>query len=184
MAGRAQDRLLGSFLTVAGQRSSKSSAAGVVSAAFGGDSTGAWAPASSVSPFRKRSGSSGLLRLLESGFGLGSLAARLLGLFDGGSDGSSEALTKYAMPSSLSFDMAETPGGLSAADYDQMGLARAYGAPAQEGAASSGAQQPQITVNIHAMDSRSFLDRSTEIAAAVRNAMLNSNSINDVVNEL
>ena len=67
-----------------------------------------------------------------------------------------------------------------------MGRARAYGAGASEpsGYASSGAYAPQITVNVQAMDSRSFLDRSTDIAAAVRHAMLNSNSINDVVNDL
>jgi hypothetical protein len=34
------------------------------------------------------------------------------------------------------------------------------------------------------MDSQSFLDHSNEIAQAVRAAMLNSNSINDVVNNL
>ena len=43
---------------------------------------------------------------------------------------------------------------------------------------------PQITVNVQAMDARSFLDRSSDIAAAVRDAMLNLNSINDVVNDL
>jgi hypothetical protein len=37
---------------------------------------------------------------------------------------------------------------------------------------------------VQAMDARSFLDRSNDIAAAVRDAMLNMNSINDVVNEL
>ncbi len=42
----------------------------------------------------------------------------------------------------------------------------------------------QITVNVQAMDSQSFLDHSNEIAQAVRAAMLNSNSINDVVNNL
>jgi len=34
------------------------------------------------------------------------------------------------------------------------------------------------------MDSQSFMDHSADIAAAVRNAMLNLNSINDVVNDL
>ncbi len=34
------------------------------------------------------------------------------------------------------------------------------------------------------MDSQSFLDRSSDIAAAVRNAMLNLSPINDVVNDL
>ncbi len=52
------------------------------------------------------------------------------------------------------------------------------------GGAGGNAPAPQITVNVQAMDARSFLDRSSDIAAAVRDAMLNSNSINDVVNDL
>lgn len=43
---------------------------------------------------------------------------------------------------------------------------------------------PAITVNVQAMDSRSFLDHSEEIARAVREAMLHTNSLNDVVGEL
>jgi hypothetical protein len=38
-----------------------------------------------------------------------------------------------------------------------------------------------ITVNVSAMDSQSFMDRSSDIANAVREAMLNMHSINDVV---
>ena len=34
------------------------------------------------------------------------------------------------------------------------------------------------------MDSQSFLDHSYEIAQAVRQAMLNSHALNDVVNDL
>jgi hypothetical protein len=49
---------------------------------------------------------------------------------------------------------------------------------------SSGSNAPHNMVDAQAMDARWFLDRSAEIAAAVRYAMLNSNSINDVVNEL
>jgi hypothetical protein len=41
-----------------------------------------------------------------------------------------------------------------------------------------------ITVNVQAMDSRSFLDHSDEIARAVREAMLRAHGLNDVVNEL
>jgi hypothetical protein len=44
--------------------------------------------------------------------------------------------------------------------------------------------RPQITIQVQAMDSRSFLDHSSEIARAVRQAMLNSHSLNDVVNDL
>jgi hypothetical protein len=43
---------------------------------------------------------------------------------------------------------------------------------------------PQITVQVQAMDSRSFLDHSEEIARAVREAMLHSHSLNDVVSEV
>lgn len=42
----------------------------------------------------------------------------------------------------------------------------------------------QITVQVQAMDSRSFLDHSEEIARAVREAMLHSHSLNDVVSEV
>ena len=58
-------------------------------------------------------------------------------------------------------------------------------ATASSGSSSGGnGSAPQITVNVQAMDARSFLDRSSDIAAAVREAMLNLSSINDVVNEL
>ena len=54
-------------------------------------------------------------------------------------------------------------------------------------AASSGSQtnySPQITVNVSAMDSQSFMDRSNDIASAVRKAMLNMHPINSVVADL
>jgi hypothetical protein len=41
-----------------------------------------------------------------------------------------------------------------------------------------------ITLNINALDSRSIMDRSDDIARAVRDAMLNSHALNDVVNDL
>ena len=55
---------------------------------------------------------------------------------------------------------------------------------AASGNANGSGAAPQITVNVQAMDARSFMDRSNDIALAVRDAMLNLNSINDVVNEL
>jgi hypothetical protein len=54
-------------------------------------------------------------------------------------------------------------------------------------AASGGNQTaaaPQVTVNVTAMDSRSFMDHSTDIANAVREAMLNMHPINGVVASL
>jgi hypothetical protein len=43
---------------------------------------------------------------------------------------------------------------------------------------------PSIQIQVNALDSKSFMDHSDEIARAVKEAMLNSHSLNDVVNEL
>jgi len=57
------------------------------------------------------------------------------------------------------------------------------GLPSSVAGGGSNAGQ-QITVQVQAMDSQSFLDHSDDIAQAVRQAMLNMNSINDVVTNL
>jgi hypothetical protein len=60
----------------------------------------------------------------------------------------------------------------------------------QQPAATSGIAAPQpatpqqITVNVQAMDSQSIMDRSADIASAVREAMLNMHPINDVIASL
>ena len=135
---------------------------------------------------------------LESGFGIVPLITGLISLFSGGST-APPPLEKYTMPSSISFESAETAGGLTAADFDQTGAARLYGdstgatgtvdsnnaSPSPGVAAPDGATgAPQITVNVQAMDAQSFMDYSSQIAQAVRGAMLNLSSLNDVVNEL
>ena len=56
--------------------------------------------------------------------------------------------------------------------------------PQRTAGAPGGGSASQITVNVQAMDARSFMDRSSDIALAVREAMLNLNAINDVVNDL
>ncbi len=129
--------------------------------------------------------------VLKSGFGVIPLVGSLLGLFGGGAPEAPSPLVKYALPPSLEFQGAQGDFGLGNSDYDQMGMPRLYAPVASERRAaqtdSSGTPTgpaPQITVNVNAMDARSFLDRSSDIAAAVRDAMLNLNSINDVVNDL
>lgn len=119
---------------------------------------------------------------LEGGLGIVPLITGLVGLFGGGSE-APPALEKYAMPSAISFQSAETGGGLAASDFDQTGAPRAY-SPAAGSGGGGGAAAPQVTVNVQAMDARSFMDYSGEIAQAVRGAMLNLSSLNDVVNEL
>lgn len=162
---------------------------------------------------------SAAMLILKSGFGLAPLISGLLGLFGGGGSSAPPPLVKYAMPSALNIQAADTGQGLSNADYDQTGMPRAYdgrtGSPSVDntvsgpgggqsetvpagyqadaaldsaptsGATGNRAPSPaQITVNVQAMDARSFLDRSADIAAAVRDAMLNLNTINDVVTDL
>lgn len=135
--------------------------------------------------------------VFEGGFGMVPLIGGLLGLFGGGSS-SPAPLLKYEMPSSISFTSADVGDTLTAADYDQTGTPRLYGnggagdvdpgsSPADNGRGSvtqPASTTPQITLSVQAMDAQSFLDRSSDIAQAVRTAMLSMNSINDVVNEL
>jgi hypothetical protein len=157
-----------------------------------------------TSPNASKSGASEALSIattvLESGLGMIPLVTGLIGLFSGG-DSTPTPLTKYAMPDKIDFEGADTGSGTSDMDYDQMGTPRTYNAsPASSSSpasslaspalsppspASSPASAPsQITVNVQAMDSQSFLDHSSDIAQAVRNAMLNMSSINDLVSEL
>jgi hypothetical protein len=150
--------------------------------------------------------------MLEAEAGLPLLIAGLVSAFGGGGSSTPPPLVKYAMPAAVDFQAAESEGQVSGLDYDQMGTPRSYAAAGTSGTASgtangaaggmasgttsgtasSGANgggsgsggAPQITFNVQAMDARSFMDRSGDIAAAVRDAMLNLNSINDVVNDL
>ncbi|MEO8596695.1 MAG: hypothetical protein ABI759_25475 [Candidatus Solibacter sp.] len=124
--------------------------------------------------------------LLKSGFGLAPLVSGIVSLFGGGGTEAPPALVKYAMPDGIQFQAAESRSQLTPLDYDQFGLARSSSPPRQNNLISPGSNSAgqQITVNVQAMDARSFLDRSNDIALAVRDAMLNLNAINDVVNEL
>lgn len=117
-----------------------------------------------------------------SGFGLSPLLSGLIRLFTGGPAPQSPApLTKFSLPPSITFNAANASGdqngSIGAADYDQSGRPRAVGS-------SSGPALPPVTIQVAAMDSRSFLDHSAEIAQAVREAMLNMHGLNDVVNDL
>jgi hypothetical protein len=104
------------------------------------------------------------------------------GLANGGVDGQLTDLTYDQM--GIPQNYAETAlGGGASADASGGASGAAYDQPSNATRGASGAAT-QITVNVQAMDARSFLDRSSDIAAAVREAMLNMNSINDVVNDL
>ena len=113
--------------------------------------------------------------VLGSGFGLTSLVSGIIGLFGGKSSPEPAALQSYSLPPSLQLDAGLTPNGsLAAVQYSQNGLPRA----------ESSLLTQNVTVQIQALDSRSVMDRSDDIAKAVRDAMLHSHSINDVVTDL
>ena len=134
--------------------------------------------------------------VFKSGFGLAPLVTGLISLFGGGDSEAPAPLVKYTLPAAVQFEAARTGAGVTGLDYDQSGMPRSYApaggaqssssGPANETSAPAALQAPtpQITVNVQAMDARSFLDRSGDIALAVRDAMLNLNAINDVVNDL
>jgi hypothetical protein len=122
-----------------------------------------------------RGGGGGRLGGILSG-GLVSLGTAIAGLFTGGAS-TPPPLAVYKPPPSLSIEVANAPG-LPVAVEDQSGGARA--APAS----SSPARSVQVTVNVNAMDSQSFLDRSSDIARALRDAMLHMDPVNDLISEL
>jgi hypothetical protein len=112
-------------------------------------------------------GSLGLLSPIVSG---------IMGLFGGGPS-APPPLPVYTPPPQLAIDgflQSQSPAsGASASSQNSASIAPTVGQTA-----------PQITVNVSAMDSQSFMDRSSDIASAVREAMLNLHPINDVVANL
>ena len=120
--------------------------------------------------------------IFGSGLGLVPVISAISSLFGGGSTAPPPTLVKYVAPPQVAVD---TPIPQSQASY-------VAGASAQQasGSGSGGSQAasqgaaPQVTIQVQAMDSRSFLDHSNDIAMAVRQAMLNLSSLNDVVNDL
>jgi hypothetical protein len=113
--------------------------------------------------------------------GLGPLATGLMAIF--GSRGTEQDVPALqfepSAPISIEAGLASN-GQLTEISYGANGTARAVGNTAGRAAAVN----PSIQINVQAMDSRSFLDHSDDIARAVREAMLHSHSLNDVVSEL
>jgi len=117
-----------------------------------------------------------LLNVFGAGLGLSPLISGIASLLGGGgSDSAPDPLMKFALPPSInvSAGVSESGGAAFAVDNPQGGLPRP--APVSPPA--------QITVQVQAMDSKSFLDHSADIAMAVRQAMLESSVLNDVVRE-
>lgn len=107
-----------------------------------------------------------------------SAIAKLFGF--GASKQDLPALTPFSLPTSIDLEGGVSRGGASSVEgisYGQDSLPRAASQPSPRG-------QTNISVNVQAIDSRSFLDHSDEIARAVREAMLSSHPLNDVIAEV
>jgi hypothetical protein len=127
-------------------------------------------------------------RILTSGLGLMSIASAIGKLFGGHTQEEPPPLVRFDLPPSQQFEMASVPDGISRMDYGIGGEVRpirAQESPTPATSATRMTESPtQITVQVQAMDSRSFMDHSGEIARAVREAMLSMHPLNDVVNDL
>jgi hypothetical protein len=95
--------------------------------------------------------------------GLGSLISGITSLFGGGEKKAPPALQLFQLPDAVN-QTVHLQGGSSAG--------------------SAGSSGSAVHVHVQAMDTQSFLNRSNDIARAVKTAMLNSHSLNDVVSEL
>ncbi len=123
--------------------------------------------------------------LLLGGLGIGSLISGISSLFGGDDQPAPPPLVKYALPTALQYEGAVTGNGaVSSYDYNDRGGVRTidYSTPAASQSSPSGSQH--VTIQVNAMDSKSFLDHSDDIARAVRAAILNSSSLNDVISEM
>jgi hypothetical protein len=113
------------------------------------------------------------------GGGLSSLSPLLGGLLSlfGGSGQTIAAPAPFMLPASVQSQAGLTtsaPGQVVPVNYGETGQPRAQSASAS----------PQVTIQVNAMDSQSFLDHSDDIAMAVKQAILNSSSLNDVISDL
>lgn len=113
--------------------------------------------------------------------GLSPIVSGLMKLFGGGSEPAPPpALPVFRLPSAVSIEGGITGQGSSAilpVSSSQSGLPRIDG-----GARRS--TNANINVTINALDARGVLERSDDIARAVREAMLHSHALNDVIGDM
>ncbi len=113
--------------------------------------------------------------LLGQGSILSPILSGIMSLFGGGSSPST-VLSAFEMPSSVNVETATNQ------PVTGIGQGQISGQTGR-GQTSAALQQP-IQVQVSAMDSQSFLDHSSDIANAVRRALLDSHPLSDVIAEL
>jgi hypothetical protein len=115
--------------------------------------------------------------VLGFGLGLSPLISGLVSLFGGGGSSAPAPLVPYVAPLPVN-----ATAGISGSTAGAFGVDTAAGGLPRPQVASP--SNTQITVQVQAMDSQSFLDHSQDIAQAVRQAMLTSTTLNDVIREV
>lgn len=113
------------------------------------------------------------------GGGLSSLSpliGGILSLFGGGGGQTLDVAPPFLLPPPL-----QSQAGVTGAAPGQI-VPVSYGETGPRSPATAAASQ--VTIQVNAMDSQSFLDHSDEIAMAVKQALLNSSSLNDVIASL
>jgi hypothetical protein len=120
----------------------------------------------------------GIASNLLGGFGLLSpIISGIASLFGGSS--SPAPLPIYTPPPPVSIS-----GVVQATPVPSQSSGSGAGSAPSSSSGNQTSNSTQITVNVSAMDSQSFMDRSNDIASAVREAMLNMHPINNVVADL
>jgi len=111
--------------------------------------------------------------------GLSSLSPLLGGLLSlvGGGGQAVARPSPFMLPSPV-----QSEAGLTGGASGQIAQV-SYGEGGQPRAQTTSAPA-QVTIQVNAMDSQSFLDHSDEIAMAVKQAILSSSSLNDVISSL
>jgi hypothetical protein len=115
--------------------------------------------------------------ILGGGLSLSPIISGLLSLFGGNDSQTLSAPGPFKLPTPVQYN-----AGLTSASPGQ-GVPVSFDAGGQPRSQASN-PAPQVTVTVNAMDSQSFLDHSDQIASAVRQALLSSNSLNDVISDL
>lgn len=122
----------------------------------------------------------GLASFLKGGFGLASLGLRIANLFRE-KPREPEAPKPFELPAALELEVANTRSILAGFPRVARGQSDLPRVVEQQ---RSPPAQPQVVVNVNALDTQSFMDRSADVARAVRDAMLHMHPLNDVIDEV
>src|SRR5258708_11420088 len=121
--------------------------------------------------------------ILGGGSLLSPIISGLMSLF-GGRSTAQPAFTAFTMPAPIHLDTtfnSPLPQGVQQIVQPTAGIADAA-SPGDRGSAQD--TGPAIQINVNTIDSKSFLDHSDQIAQAVRQALLNSHPLADVIAEI